>query len=57
MAESPAAPKPAPVPKPAPKPYTPPPALPSTGSQLPLVGLAGMVFILLGIGIGIIRRF
>jgi len=52
-----AAPKPAPAPAPAPKPYTPPPALPSTGSQLPLMGLAGMVFIIIGLGIGIIRRF
>jgi len=51
---------PAAAPKPAPKPYKPAPApvaLPSTGSQLPLIGLAGMVFIMIGFGIGILRRF
>jgi len=53
-----AAPKPAPKPAPAPKPvpYTA-PALPSTGSQLPLVGLTGLLMIVIGLGIGIIRRF
>ena len=51
-----AAPKPAPAPAPKPVPYTA-PALPSTGSQLPLVGLTGLLMIVIGLGIGIIRRF
>ncbi len=50
-----AAPKPAPKPAPAPA-YTA-PALPSTASQLPLVGLTGLLMIVIGLGIGIIRRF
>ncbi len=48
-----AAPKPAPKPAPA---YTA-PALPSTASQLPLVGLTGLLMIVIGLGIGIVRRF
>ena len=51
-----AAPKPAPKPAPAPA-YTAPAALPSTASQLPLVGLTGLLMIVIGLGIGIIRRF
>lgn len=50
------APKAAPKPAPTPVPYTA-PALPSTGSQLPLVGLTGLLMIVIGLGIGIIRRF
>ncbi|MBW2524833.1 MAG: hypothetical protein JRI23_11685 [Deltaproteobacteria bacterium] len=59
MGTAPAAPAPAPAPKPAPAPapaYTS-STLPSTGSQLPLVGLTGLVLLVLGIGLGIIRRF
>jgi hypothetical protein len=31
--------------------------LPSTASLLPLVGLAGLALLALGLGLGIIRRF
>ena len=56
MGTAPAAPaKPAPAPTPVP--YTAPAALPSTASQLPLVGLTGLLLIVIGLGIGIIRRF
>ena len=50
-----AAPKPRPVaaPKPAPKPA---PVLPKTGSELPLVGFAGLMALALGLGIAVIRR-
>lgn len=58
------APKPAPAPSPArdpaPAPAAPaaaPAMLPATGSALPLVGLAGLLLIGLGLGIGILRRF
>jgi LPXTG-motif cell wall-anchored protein len=56
------APRPAPAPKPAPKPApapapAPAPVLPSTGSQLPLVGLAGLVALFIGLGLAVIRRF
>ena len=59
---APAAPaKPAPVAAPAAKPApvaAPAPAvLPSTASLLPLVGLAGLALLVLGLGLGIIRRF
>ena len=47
--------KPVPVAKPAaPKPA---PVLPKTGSSLPLVGLAGLAALALGLGITVIRRF
>jgi LPXTG-motif cell wall-anchored protein len=51
-----AKPKPRPIaaPKPAPKPA---PVLPKTGSNLPLVGLMGLLALTAGLGIGIIRRF
>jgi len=49
-------PKPVPVAKPAPKP-APAPVLPKTGSDLPLIGLAGLVALALGLGITVIRRF
>lgn len=51
-------PKPAPAPAPAPTPvpaYT--STLPSTGSQLPLIGLAGLCLVLVGLGLAVIRRF
>lgn len=55
---APAAPaKPAPVAAPAPAPAPAPAVLPSTASQLPLVGLAGLALLVLGLGVGIIRRF
>lgn len=55
---APAAPaKPAPVAAPAPAPVAAPAVLPSTASQLPLVGLAGLASLALGLGLGIIRRF
>jgi hypothetical protein len=44
-------------PAPTPVPYTAPAELPSTASQLPLVGLTGLLLIVIGLGIGIIRRF
>ena len=49
--------KPAPVaaPKPAPAP-APAPMLPKTGSNLPLVGFAGLMALLVGLGIAVIRR-
>lgn len=51
------APKPAAKPAPAPAPAPAAPAmLPKTGSSLPLVGVAGIALILLGIGIAVIRR-
>lgn len=46
---------PAPVAKAAPAPA--PAMLPSTASQLPLVGLSGLALLVLGLGVGIIRRF
>jgi len=49
-------PKPAPVAKPAYKP-APAPVLPKTGSNLPLVGLMGLIALSLGLGIAVIRRF
>jgi hypothetical protein len=48
--------KPAAKPAPAPAPAAP-AVLPKTASSLPLVGLAGVALILLGIGIALIRRF
>lgn len=47
-------PKPVAAPKPAPKPA---PVLPKTGSELPLVGFAGLIALALGLGIAVIRRF
>ncbi len=48
-------PKPAPVARPAaPKPA---PVLPKTGSDLPLIGFAGLAALALGLGITVIRRF
>ena len=49
------APKPAPVATTAPAPK-PAPMLPKTGSNLPLVGLAGLVSLVLGLGIAALRR-
>jgi hypothetical protein len=60
---APAAPAPAPVAKaapvaaPAPAPAPAPAVLPSTASQLPLVGLSGLALLVLGLGLAIIRRF
>ncbi|HSN55733.1 MAG TPA: LPXTG cell wall anchor domain-containing protein [Candidatus Sulfomarinibacteraceae bacterium] len=51
-----AAPAPAPKPAPAPAP-APAPMLPKTGSQLPLVGLAGLLALGLGLGLAVARRF
>ena len=48
--------KPAPVAKPVYKP-APAPVLPKTGSNLPLVGLMGLLALTAGLGIGVIRRF
>ena len=50
------APAPAPVAAPAPKPAAPPAELPHTGSPLPLVGLAGLALLILGLGIAVLRR-
>jgi hypothetical protein len=47
-------PRPAPVAKPAPAPA---PVLPKTGSDLPLVGLTGLLALALGLGISLARRF
>jgi LPXTG-motif cell wall-anchored protein len=50
--------KPAPVAKPAPAPApAPAPVLPKTGSDLPLVGFAGLFALVFGLGIAAIRRF
>ena len=54
---APVAPRPARKPAPVAAPAAAPAMLPSTGSLLPLVGLAGVLFIGLGLGIGILRRF
>ena len=54
---APAKPAPAPVAVKAPAPVAAPAVLPSTASQLPLVGLAGLALLALGLGLGIIRRF
>ncbi|HSN56727.1 MAG TPA: LPXTG cell wall anchor domain-containing protein [Candidatus Sulfomarinibacteraceae bacterium] len=51
-----AAPAPAPKPAPAPAP-APAPMLPKTGSQRPLVGLAGLLALGLGLGLAAVRRF
>ena len=48
------APKPVPVAKPAAKPA---PVLPKTGGSTPLVGLMGLAALVVGLGIGVIRRF
>jgi LPXTG-motif cell wall-anchored protein len=53
---APRAPKPAPVAKPVYKP-APAPVLPKTGSNLPLIGFAGLFALTLGLGITVIRRF
>jgi LPXTG-motif cell wall-anchored protein len=52
------APAPAPVaaPAPAPKPAAAPAELPHTASSMPLVGLAGLALLILGIGIAVLRR-
>jgi len=54
---APAKPAPAPVAVKAPAPVAAPAVLPSTASQLPLIGLAGLALLVLGLGLGIIRRF
>jgi LPXTG-motif cell wall-anchored protein len=54
--QAPRQPKPRPAPRPAPAP-APAPVLPSTGSELPLVGLAGLAILLVGLGLAVIRRF
>jgi len=51
--KAPAKPRPVAAPKPAPKPA---PVLPKTGSDLPLVGFAGLMALALGLGIAVIRR-
>jgi LPXTG-motif cell wall-anchored protein len=53
--KAPAAPKPVAAPKPAPAP-APAPVLPKTGSELPLVGLAGLMALAIGLGIAVVRR-
>jgi len=56
--EAPAAPKPVAAPAPAPKPApAAAPMLPKTGSQLPLVGLAGLLALGLGLAVAAARRF
>jgi LPXTG-motif cell wall-anchored protein len=51
------APAAAPAPKPAPAPAAAPaPVLPKTGSELPLIGLAGLMALALGLGIAVLRR-
>jgi len=53
-----AAPAAAPAPKPTPVPsYTSTTTLPKTGSLLPLAGVAGLIALVAGLGLGIIRRF
>jgi len=54
---APAKPAPAPVAVKAPAPVAAPAVLPSTASQLPLIGLAGLALLVLGLGLGLIRRF
>ena len=54
---APAKPAPAPVAVKAPAPVAAPAVLPSTASQLPLVGLAGLALLVLGLGLAVIRRF
>jgi hypothetical protein len=56
-AQKPPPPKPAPRPaaRPAPAP-APPPKMPSTGSPLPLIGLLGLAFLALGLGLALVRR-
>lgn len=49
--------KPAPKAKPAPKPAPAPAALPSTGSLLPLAGIAGMIMLFAAMSLAVIRRF
>ena len=51
-----AKPRPVAAPKPVYKP-APAPVLPKTGSNLPLVGLMGLLALTAGLGIGVIRRF
>jgi LPXTG-motif cell wall-anchored protein len=49
--------KPAPVARPAAPAPAPAPVLPKTGSNLPLVGFAGLFALVFGLGIAAIRRF
>lgn len=52
-----AQPKPRPVAAPKPAAPKPAPVLPKTGSDLPLVGFAGLLALALGLGIAVTRRF
>jgi LPXTG-motif cell wall-anchored protein len=52
-----AQPKPRPVAAPKPAAPAPAPVLPKTGSDLPLVGFAGLFALMLGLGIAVTRRF
>jgi LPXTG-motif cell wall-anchored protein len=56
---APQAPRPAAAARPAPRAAAPAPApmLPKTGSSTPLAGLFGMILLLVGAGIAVIRRF
>jgi len=55
---APQAPRPAAKAKPAPRAAAAPaPMLPKTGTSTPLVGLFGMILLLIGAGIAVIRRF
>ena len=54
---APQAPRPAAVARPATRAAAPAPMLPKTGSSTPLAGLFGMILLLVGAGIAVIRRF
>jgi LPXTG-motif cell wall-anchored protein len=54
---APQAPRPAAAARPAAAPAAPAPMLPKTGSSTPLAGLLGMILLLVGAGIAVIRRF
>jgi len=54
---APQAPRPAAVARPAARAAAPAPMLPKTGSSTPLAGLFGMILLLVGAGIAVIRRF
>jgi hypothetical protein len=55
-ASAPPPPKPRPAPRPAPAPAPAPKAMPKTASDLPLIGLSGLILLVLGAGLTVLRR-
>jgi hypothetical protein len=55
-ASAPPPPKPRPAPRPAPAPAPAPKAMPKTASDLPLIGLSGLILLVIGAGLTVLRR-